>query len=101
MMKRYTGESLRTAAKMLPWRATLWLGAPSARWTIYWSVHQYHSPMIGAQKSMPSHGKLPLKYQACLTTLPAASDWITGDHVPCTPAGMSGFQRLNMSEPHQ
>ena len=41
---------------MLPRRATVWFGAPRARWTMYWSVHQYHRPMIGAQKSMPSHG---------------------------------------------
>jgi hypothetical protein len=56
MMKRYTGKSLRKAAKMLPRRAVLWSGAPSARWTMYWSVHQYQSPMIGAQISMPGHG---------------------------------------------
>ena len=53
---------------MLPRRAICSFGAPRARCTMYWSVHQYHRPMIGAQKSMPSQGKLPLKYQACLTT---------------------------------
>ncbi len=66
-MNRYTGKSLRKAAKMLPWRATFWFGAPSARWTMYWSVHQYQRPMTGAQIAMPSQGKLALKYQACLT----------------------------------
>ena len=66
---------------------------------MYWSVHQYHRPMTGAQMAMPSQGKLPLKYQACLTTWPAASFSMTGAQVASTPAGISGFQRLNMSEP--
>ena len=65
---------------------------------MYWSVHQYHRPMIGAQKGMPSQGKLPLKYQACLTTCRRRS-FSTGAQVPSTPGGISGFQRLNMSEP--
>ena len=56
MMKMNTGSSLRNAAKMLPRRACCSFGAPKARCTMYWSVHQYHSPMIGAQKSMPSQG---------------------------------------------
>ena len=56
-MNRYTGKSLRKPAKMLPRRATCWFGATSARCTMYWSVHQYHRPMIGAQKSIPSQGK--------------------------------------------
>jgi hypothetical protein len=64
MRKRYTGKSFRNAAKILPRRAMVSFGAPSARCTMYWSVHQYHKPMIGAQNSIPSHGKLPLKYQA-------------------------------------
>src|ERR1022692_1451054 len=64
MMNRYTGDSLRNAAKILPRRATASLGAPKARCTMYWSVHQYHRPITGAQNSMPSHGKLSLKYQA-------------------------------------
>lgn len=57
--------------------------------------------MIGAQNSIPSHGKFPLKYQACLTIWPAAPFSITGAQVPICPTGISGFQRLNMSEPHQ
>ena len=64
---------MRKAAKMLPRRAVRWSGAPSARWTMYWSVHQYHSPMMGAQISMPGQGKFPLKYHACLVTAPDAS----------------------------
>ena len=51
-----TGSSLRKAAKIVPRRASRSSGAPSVRWTMYWSVHQYQRPMIGAQKSMPSHG---------------------------------------------
>ena len=57
---------------MLPRRATFSLGAPRARWTMYWSVHQYHNPITGAQIAMPSQGKLPLKYHACFTSWPAA-----------------------------
>src|ERR1035438_9095521 len=87
MMNRYTGNSLRNAAKMLPRRATVSLGAPRARCTIYSSVHQYHIPMMGAQKSMPSQGKLSLKYHACLTIWPALLT-ITGAQVPVWPAGM-------------
>src|SRR5438034_8645147 len=86
---------------MLPCRATFSLGAPKALCTMYWSVHQYHSPMMGAQNSIPSHGKLPLKYHACFTTCPAALVSITGDQVFSTPGGINGFHRLNMSEPHQ
>src|SRR5690348_5371703 len=100
-MNRYTGESFRNEAKIEPRLATSSFGAPSARCTMYWSVHQYHKPIIGAQNSIPSHGKFPLKYHACRMMCPAASVCITGAHVPCTPAGISGFQRLNMSEPHQ
>ena len=66
---------------------------------MYWSVHQYQSPMTGAQMAMPSHGKLPLKYQASLTICPASFFTSTGAQEDSTPAGMSGFQRLNMSEP--
>ena len=33
------------------------LRAASVRCTMYWSVHQYHSPTMGAAKSMPGHGK--------------------------------------------
>ena len=55
-MKMKTGSSLRQAAKMVPRRACVWSGAPSVRWTMYWSVHQYQRPTIGAQNSMPSHG---------------------------------------------
>ncbi len=80
---------------MLPRRAICWLGAPKARWTMYWSVHQYQSPMTGAQIAMPSQGKLVLKYQAIR---PGS---FTGAQVPSIPAGMSGFQRLNMSEPQR
>ncbi len=56
MMKMNTGSSFRMPAKMLPRRACVSFRAPSARWTMYWSVVQYHSPMIGAAKSIPSHG---------------------------------------------
>ena len=55
--------------------------------------------MIGAQISMPSQGKLLLKYQAWRVSWPAAFLSITGAQVPSTPGGISGFQRLNMSEP--
>ena len=41
---------------MVPRRASRSDGAPSARWTMYWSVHQYQSPTMGAQKSIPSQG---------------------------------------------
>ncbi len=58
---------------------------------MYWSVHQYHNPMIGAQKSIPSHGKFVLKYQAIR---PGS---LTGAQVPSTPAGISGFHRLKYS----
>src|SRR5690349_306280 len=101
MMNRYTGNSFRNDAKIEPRRATVSFGAPSARCTMYWSVHQYHNPMIGAQISIPTQGKFPLKYQASFMTFPAASVWSTGAHDPCTPAGIMGFHRLNMSEPHQ
>ena len=84
---------------MLPRRAVCSFGAPKARCTMYWSVHQYHSPITGAQIAMPSQGKLPLKYHASRTISPAAFFSSTGAQVPWTPAGKSGFQRLNMSEP--
>ena len=84
---------------MLPRRAIVSFGAPRARWTMYWSVHQYQRPMIGAQISMPGHGKLPLKYHACLVTAPAALVSSTGDQVDWTPAGVIGLQRLSISEP--
>ena len=56
MMKMNTGRSFRNAAKIVPRRASRSFGAPRARCTMYWSVHQYQRPMIGAQNSMPSHG---------------------------------------------
>ncbi len=56
MMKMNTGSSFRNAAKIVPRRASVSLGAISVRWTMYWSVHQYHRPMMGAQNSMPTHG---------------------------------------------
>src|SRR6478752_4307543 len=93
MMNRYGGKSFRNAAKMLPRRACVSLGAASARCTMYWSVHQYQRPMIGAQIAMPSHGKWSLKYHAMRVGS------FTGAQVPSTPDGISGFQRLNMSEP--
>ena len=55
-MKIHTGRSFRYEAKIAPRRACRSFGAPRARCTMYWSVVQYHRPMIGAQKSMPSHG---------------------------------------------
>ena len=57
MMKMKTGSNLRNPAKIEPRRACCSLGAASARCTMYWSVVQYHSPTIGAQNNMPSHGK--------------------------------------------
>ena len=57
MMKIHTGKSFKYAAKMDPRRACCSFGAASARCTMYWSVVQYHRPTIGAQKSIPSHGK--------------------------------------------
>ena len=58
---------------------------------MYWSVHQYQRPMIGAQRSIPGHGKLPLKYQA----IRFGSS--TGAQVPSIPSGMIGFHRLKRS----
>jgi hypothetical protein len=60
---------------------------------MYWSVTQYQRPIMGAQNNMPTQGKFVLKYHA----IRASS--LTGAHVPSIPSGMSGFQRLNMSEP--
>src|SRR5688572_23938748 len=48
---------------------------------------------------MPSHGKFPLKYHACLSSRPPLSVSITGAHVPSTPGGTRGFHRLNISDP--
>ena len=56
MMKMNTGRSFKNAAKIVPRRARFSSRAPRARCTMYWSVHQYHMPMIGAQKSIPSQG---------------------------------------------
>ena len=56
MMKMNTGSSFKNAAQIDPRRASRSSRAPSARCTMYWSVVQYHRPMIGAQNSMPSHG---------------------------------------------
>ena len=78
---------------MLPRRAMLSLGAPRARWTIYWSVHQYQRPITGAQIAIPSKGKFWLKYHAWRTVSPAAFLSQTGAQVPSTPGGMSGFHR--------
>jgi len=58
-------------------------------------------PMIGAQNNMPSQGKLSLEYKPVHNMPRGICFRSTGDHVPCTPAGISGFHRLNMSEPHQ
>ena len=65
MMNSGTGSSFRKEAKIEPRRASVSFFAPSARCTMYWSVHQYQRPTIGAQNSMPTHGKLSLKYHAC------------------------------------
>src|SRR5207237_654556 len=56
MMKMNTGNNFKYAAKMLPRRAVRSFFALRARCTMYWSVHQYHRPMMGAQSSMPGHG---------------------------------------------
>ena len=65
---------------MLPRRAVCSFGAPKARCTMYWSVHQYHRPMTGAQIAMPSQGKWSLKYHASDDA--AAASFSTGAHVP-------------------
>src|SRR5512145_2983851 len=93
MINRYTGNSFKNAAKMLPRRAIVSFGAPRARWTMYWSVHQYHNPITGAQMAIPSQGNWVLKYQAIRVGS------FTGAQLPSMPAGIRGFQRLNMSEP--
>ena len=41
---------------MVPRRASLSPRADNTRCTMYWSVHQYHSPMMGEHSSTPSHG---------------------------------------------
>ena len=86
-----TGSSLSIPAKMLPRRASVSFRAPRARCTMYWSVHQYQRPMIGAQRSIPGHGKLPLKYHA----IRFGSS--TGAQAPSIPSGMIGFHRLKRS----
>ena len=86
---------------MLPRRAVCSLGAPSARCTMYWSVHQYHNPMTGAQMAMPSQGNWPLKYHASLTMRAAGVlDQHRRPGAFARPRGRSGFHKLNMSEPH-
>ena len=52
-----TGSSLRNPAEIVPRRASLALRAASTRCTMYWSVHQYHTPRIGAPNTMPVQGK--------------------------------------------
>src|SRR5678815_852675 len=94
MIKRKTGVSFKKAANIEPRLASFSFGAPSIRCTIYWSVHQYHNPIMGAQSNMPGQGYLSLKYQASLATS------FTGAHVPSTPAGTIGFHKLNISGPH-
>ena len=66
---------------MAPRRPSFSFGAPSTRWTMYWSVHQYQRPMTGAQMAIPSQGNASLKYQACLTRVPAESRSTTGAQV--------------------
>ncbi len=56
IMKMNTGSSFSAAEQIDPRRASCSFWAPSTRCTMYWSVHQYHKPMIGAQKSMPIQG---------------------------------------------
>ena len=51
-----TGLSFRNEPKMVPRRASVSFGAMNVRCTMCWSVHQYHSPTMGAQNSMPTHG---------------------------------------------
>src|SRR4030095_11680128 len=93
IIKRKTGVNFRKAANIEPRLASFSFGAPSIRCTIYWSVHQYHNPIIGAQSNMPGQGYLSLKYQAWR---PAS---FTGAHVPSTPSGTTGFHKLNISLP--
>src|SRR5687767_2936449 len=93
MIKRKTGVSFKKAANIEPRLASFSFGAPNMRCTMYWSVHQYHNPIMGAQSNIPGHGYLSLKYQACL---PAS---FTGAQVASTPSGTTGFHKLNISLP--
>src|ERR1700751_444930 len=62
---------------------------------MYWSVHQYHRPMMGAQISIPNQGKAPLKYHACLVNAPALLYSITGCQEDSTPGGFNGLPQVN------
>ena len=93
------GEELEEGGEDAAAAGDLLVGAPRARCTMYWSVHQYQRPMIGAQMAMPSQGKLVVEIPGLLDDLAGGVVSSTGAQVPSTPAGISGFQRLNMSEP--
>ena len=55
--KMNTGRIFRNPANTVPVRASLTLRAASTRCTMCWSVHQYHTPRIGAPNTMPVQGK--------------------------------------------
>jgi protein gp37 len=55
MMKRKTGRSLKKPAAWPPPRH-LFVGSVEDALDDDWSVHRYHKPMMGAQKSMPIQG---------------------------------------------
>ena len=95
MMKMNTGRSFMKAAAMLPRRA---IGL------VRRGQGPLHDVLVGTpvpqadDRGAEEHaqpGKLSLKYQAIACRSPC-----TGAQVPSMPAGTSGFQRLNISEPH-
>ena len=51
-----TGSNFRYPAKRAPFRALVMSFADKARCTIYWSVHQYQIPNIGAPNNIPVQG---------------------------------------------
>ena len=53
-----TGQTLRKPPQMAPRRASVSDLAASIRCTMYWSVHQYQTPMIGEAIMTPSHGNV-------------------------------------------
>src|SRR5438128_356014 len=56
--KMNTGRIFKNPAKMVRVRGALTFFAASTRCTMCWSVHQYHTPRIGAPNTMPVQGKL-------------------------------------------
>src|SRR5436309_9900604 len=70
--KMNTGRIFRKPAKMVPRRAAVTFFAASTRCTMCWSVHQYHTPRIGAPNTTPVQGK---------------SGWLAGFHIEKKSAG--------------